>query len=188
MKLEVFIKFLLFGCCLLIAWKLFKFEAQWVAILLGCYQFCSSMFELYTRKEILTGNEKGIKQLKLENANNISAEKKIRVSFNKKIIKDNNRTINKLVTLINSTFSDLNIPQQKNLLESLESEIDQQINYTKNLCDQYLSEIEAKKCIKPLNDFKWSIMKQIQGKKARKGIKFDKLLTELQNLEDKLNV
>jgi len=188
MNWEIIIKFILFGFCLFIAYHFLGFQAKWVAVCLGIYQFCSSMFELSKRKELISIQEQEINRIKLNNSNSLSDEKNKRIAFKKQIIKDNNRTINKLVTLINSTFSDLKIDQQKNLLESLVSEIDQQLNYTKSLCDQYLTEIEVKKCIKPLNDFKWSIVKQIQGKRARKGIKFDSLLSELQNLEDKINV
>lgn len=181
MNWEITIKFILFGLCLFIAYQFLGFQAKWVAVCLGVYQFGSSWFDIGKRKELARTH-------KAEKSNAISEEKEKRIAFKKQIIKDNNKTINKLVTLINSTFSELKIEQQKNLLESLVSEIDQQINYTKSLCDQYLTEIEVKKCIKPLNDFKWSIVKQIQGKRARKGIKFDRLLNELQNLEDKINV
>lgn len=188
MNWEIILKFLLFGLCLFIAYQLLGFQAKWVAVCLGVYQFGSSWFDIGKRKELIKTHIREVQRINLDNANALSEEKKKRIAFKKQIIKDNNRTINKLVTLINSTFSELKIEQQKDLLESLVSEIDQQINYTQSLCDQYLTEIEAKKCIKPLNDFKWSIVKRIQGKRARKGIKFDSLLNELQNLEDKINV
>ena len=188
MNWEIVIKLILFGLCLFIAYQFLGFQAKWVAVCLGFYQLGSSWFDISKRKSLKRDYERDVRRINLQNSNELSAEKQKRIAFKKQIIKDNNKTINKLVTLINSTFAELKIEQQKNLLESLVSEIDQQITYTKSLCDQYLTEIEVKKCIKPLNDFKWSIVKQIQGKRARKGIKFDSLLSELQNLEDKINV
>lgn len=188
MKWEIFIKIILFIFCLVIAHFCFDFKAQYVAICLGVFQFFSSIFEMTKRNQIEGEKIENIKQLNLDHSNLISKEKQKHISLHKLIIKDNNKTINKIVTHINSTFPSITIEQQKSVLESLVNEIDQQVTYTINLCDQYIGSTEYDECIQPLNQFKWSIVKQIQGKKARKGINFDSLLKQLQNLEDKINV
>ena len=186
--MELLLRILLFGFCLFVAKEGFSFTAVSVAVALGVYNLFASAFEFYKRRTLEDGHNKILAQKDLDHANLISTEKGKYISLHQQIIKDNNQTISKLVTLINTIYSSIQLDQQKILLESLVSEIDQQISYTKNLCDQYLIQVELKSNLKPLNDFKYVIVKQLQGKRPIKGIDFNKLLEQLQNLEDKINV
>jgi len=186
--LEIFLRIILFLFCLLISCLCFDFKPVSVAFFLGLYNFGTSLYELHKRKSLVKSHIEEANRLNNEKRDIFKSEKKKHISSYKTIIKDNNKTINQIVTLINSIYSSVELDQKKNLLQCLANEIDQQITYTKYLCDLYFVESKFQENLKPLTDFKYSIVKQLQGKTPIKGIDFEKLLEQLMNLEDKINV
>lgn len=186
--MEIIIRILLFVLCLVVSGYFFDFDPVSIGILLGLYNLATSSFEIWKRNEIKLDFDDTIRHNTKNNERTINNEKKRYTSLLKSIIRHNNQTISKLITLINSTYSSINIDQQKNLLSSLISELDQQINYTNALCNSVADLVDFTENIKPLIDFKYSMVKQLQGKRPIKGINFNKLLKELQNLEDKISV
>lgn len=186
--MEITLRIILFLFCLLIAHLCFNFTPVSVAVFLGLYNFFISLYELQKRKSLVESHQVEATKLNDEKRAIFESEKKKHISSYKTIIKDNNKTINQIVTLINSIYSSVELDQKKILLQCLANEIDQQITYTKHLCDLYFVESKFQENLKPLTDFKYSIVKQLQGKTPIKGIDFEKLLEQLMNLEDKINV
>lgn len=104
MNWEIIVKLVLFGLCLFIAYQFLAFEAKWVAVCLGVYQLGSSWFDIAKRKTLIKTYDIIVKRNNLNNSNELSEEKKKRIAFKKQVIKDNNKTINKLVTVNQFNF------------------------------------------------------------------------------------